>query len=54
MSADELRAVRESEDGPPLERKRAVFMGLIRFIAIHPATRSYSVFNPARIEVVWR
>jgi site-specific DNA recombinase len=54
VSADELRAAWESEDGPPLERKRAVFTGLIRFIAIHPATMPYSVFNPARIEVVWR
>lgn len=48
--------LRERWDDPafPLARKRAAVMAYIEQIRIHPATRPYSVFNPARIEIVWR
>ncbi|MHA6759881.1 recombinase family protein [Streptacidiphilus sp. PAMC 29251] len=46
--------MREAWDDWPLERKRTILVGLFQEILIHPATRPYSVFNPARIETVPR
>ncbi|MFD8072195.1 recombinase family protein [Streptomyces sp. NPDC059718] len=51
ISADDLRAAWADYSVP---RKQAVYRGLIREIIIHPATRPYNVFNPDRIEVIWK
>ncbi|MET7347428.1 recombinase family protein [Streptomyces mirabilis] len=51
ISVEELREAWEDYSVP---RKQAVYRGLIEEIIIHPATRPYNVFNPDRIEVIWR
>jgi DNA invertase Pin-like site-specific DNA recombinase len=38
----------------PVPRKQSVYRGLIEKILIHPATRPFNVFNPDRIEVIWK
>ncbi|WP_424570821.1 recombinase family protein [Streptomyces sp. CH-036] len=35
-------------------RKQSTYRGLIREILIHPATRPFNVWNPARVEVFWK
>jgi len=50
-SAEKIRAEWE---GYPIERKKSVVGRFIKMILIHPATQPYSIFNPARVEVVWR
>lgn len=35
-------------------RKQSVYRGLIREILIHPATRPFNVWNPDRVEIMWR
>ncbi|WP_327131983.1 recombinase family protein [Streptomyces sp. NBC_01343] len=37
-----------------VSRKQSVYRGLIREILIHPATRPYNVWNPDRVEVLWK
>ncbi|MGW4922797.1 hypothetical protein [Streptomyces parvulus] len=51
VSAAELR--REWEDYS-VARKQSVYRGLIREILIHPATRPFNVWNPDRVDVLWR
>ncbi|WP_216586833.1 recombinase family protein [Streptomyces brasiliscabiei] len=50
----DVEDLREAWADYPVARKQAVYRGLIEEIIIHPATRPYSVFNPARIEVIWK
>ncbi|WP_448319263.1 recombinase family protein [Streptomyces sp. CO7] len=51
ISAEELRAAWE---GYPVARKQSVYRSLVKEILIHPATQPKNVFNPDRIQVVWR
>ncbi|MBQ0969190.1 recombinase family protein [Streptomyces sp. RK23] len=51
VSAAELR--KEWEDYS-VARKQSVYRGLIREILIHPATRPFNVWNPDRVEILWR
>lgn len=53
QTAAELRASWDDPDFP-LARKRSTVMAYIEQIRIHPATRPYNVFNPDRIEILWR
>ncbi|MGW0136270.1 recombinase family protein [Streptomyces sp. NPDC003299] len=51
ISAEQLRKEWEDYSVP---RKQTVYRGLIREILIHPATRPFNVWNPDRVEVLWR
>jgi len=51
ISAAELRAAWTDYSVP---RKQSTYRGLIREILIHPATRPFNVWNPDRVEVLWR
>ncbi|MFE2218350.1 hypothetical protein ACFW93_41330 [Streptomyces canus] len=51
ISAEDLR--REWEDYLPT-RKQSVFRSLIKEIRIHPATPPKNVWNPDRVEVLWK
>ncbi|MFF9210451.1 MULTISPECIES: recombinase family protein [unclassified Streptomyces] len=51
ISAEQLRKEWEDYSVP---RKQSVYRGLIREILIHPATRPFNVWNPDRVEVLWR
>lgn len=51
ISAAELRKEWEDYSVP---RKQSVYRGLIREILVHPATRPFNVWNPDRVEVLWR
>lgn len=51
VTAEELRKAWKDYSVP---RKQSVYRGLIREILIHPATRPFNVWNPDRVEVLWR
>ncbi|WP_405914518.1 hypothetical protein [Streptomyces sp. NBC_00728] len=51
ISAAELRKAWKDYSVP---RKQPTYHGLIREILIHPATRPFNVWNPDRVEVLWR
>ena len=51
ISAAELRKEWEDYSVP---RKQSVYRGLIRGILINPAQRPFNVWNPDRVEVLWR
>lgn len=53
LTAAELRQ-RWNDPDWPLARQRATLMAYISEIRISPATRPYSIFNPDRIDIVWR
>ncbi|MDL4815991.1 hypothetical protein [Actinomadura opuntiae] len=53
LTAAELRERWEDPEWP-LAQQRATLMAYIQEIRISPATRPYSVFNPDRIDIVWR
>ncbi|KAA0924278.1 recombinase family protein [Streptomyces apricus] len=46
--------LRKAWEDYSVARKQAVYRGLIEEIIIHPATRPFNVFNPARIEIKWK
>ncbi|MGW3305921.1 recombinase family protein [Streptomyces sp. NPDC001073] len=50
----DVAELREAWEDYSVARKQAVYRGLIEEIIIHPATRPYNVFNPARIEIKWK
>ncbi|MFJ9983958.1 hypothetical protein ACIQUD_07910 [Streptomyces globisporus] len=50
-SAAELRRARKDYS---VTWRQSTYRGLIREILIHPATRPFNVWNPDRVEVLWR
>lgn len=51
ISAAELRKAWADYSVP---RKQSMYRGLIREILVHPATRPFNVWNPDRVEVLWK
>lgn len=51
VDADDLRKAWEEYSAA---RKQSVYRSLIKEILIHPAVPPKNVFNPSRVEVVWR
>lgn len=50
-SAAELRRARKDYS---VAWRQSAYRGLIRGILVHPATRPFNVWNPDRVEVLWR
>ncbi|MFD5905638.1 hypothetical protein ACFV6B_40480 [Streptomyces microflavus] len=51
ISAAELRRARKDYS---VARKQSTYRSLTREILIHSATRPFNVWNPDRVEVLWR
>jgi site-specific DNA recombinase len=46
-------ALRDSWDGLPLERRRAILFAVIDYVTIGPARRGFNRFDPGRVKPVW-
>ena len=48
------RALREAWESRGLSWRRAVLAAVVERVVLHPCLQGRNVFDPSRIEVVWR